>query len=124
MRFDTRPYRLLAPTKTHTRAGTCEEAGCLAHHNGWVTTIDESTAIGRQQAGYIRYNSGRRFTESRDGSLTCFTFEAGQRCFAEHRIRLEREPLYVIGGSTTGGNEWIDRFNDRSDAINEMRDHG
>lgn len=90
-------YQVSSPISTHYRDGTCDEAGCLAQRNGWRTTVDESTDLGQRQAHYIRRLSGRRFNESRTGlGLTAFTFEAGQRCFATHKVPLARPEIYVV----------------------------
>jgi hypothetical protein len=94
--FDRLDFRIVRPRSTHTRAATCEEVGCTAYARGWVSVIDEATELGQQQAGYIRHQSGRAFTEARDpAGLTRFTFRAEQRCFAEHRADLEREPGFL-----------------------------
>jgi hypothetical protein len=124
--LDTRPYTLHAPRATHTRAASCEDTGCLAHRYGWTTAIDETSDLGQRQADYIRRWSGRAFTEHRDeDGLTTFTFEAGQVCFTEHRVRTDRPPLYVIGqANRVGADEWVDRFNARSERIEEMRSRG
>jgi hypothetical protein len=124
--LDTRPYTLHAPRATHTRAASCEESGCLAHRYGWTTAIDEMSELGARQADYIRRRSGRAFAEHRDErGLTTFTFGAGQECFTEHRVRLERAPLYIIGQTDrVGADEWVDRFNSRSEQIEEMRSRG
>lgn len=94
-------YRIVAPRATHTRPGTCEEADCEAQRGGWVSAVDEATELGQRQAHYIRAQSGRSFTEERgpDG-LTRFTFTPGQDCFAQHRIDLERDPVFVRHSTT------------------------
>ena len=90
-------YQIVSPISTHYRTGTCEEFGCLAHQHGWQTGVDESTDLGQRQAHYIRKQSGRRYTEARtETGLTAFTFQAGQRCFATHKVPLERPELYVV----------------------------
>ncbi|SDU42668.1 hypothetical protein [Jiangella alkaliphila] len=98
-------YAVIANPQTHFRAGTCEEAGCLAFRHGWATAVDQRTELGQRQAAYIRTRSGRAFTEDVDalGRVT-FTFLPGQPCFTEHRVRLEREPLYVVRGGDFRGN--------------------
>lgn len=98
-------YQVAAPVSTHFRPGSCAEAECPNHLHGWRTVIDESTDLGRQQASYVRSQSGRRYQEDRDEhGLTVFTFEAGQRCFGRHQIPLEREPLYIVRGGDWRGN--------------------
>lgn len=98
-------YQIVSPLSTHWRTGTCDEAGCLAYRHGWQTNVDESTDLGQRQAHYIRKVSGRRFTERRtELGLTAFTFEAGQRCFREHKVPLDRPELYVVRGGDWRGN--------------------
>jgi hypothetical protein len=98
-------YQIVSPLSTHYRAGTCEEAGCLAHRHGWQTAVDEGTELGQRQAHHIRKVAGRRFTERRtEIGLTAFVFEAGQRCFAEHQVSLERPELYLVRGGDWRGN--------------------
>ena len=127
-------YTIASPLSTHYRTGTCEEAGCLAHRHGWVTRIDESTDFGQMQAYQIRKRSGRRFTEAKEpAGLTAFTFEAGQRCFREHKVPLERPELYVVRGGDWRGNPrgevrkhtspdaWVNDFGEHQDRIDRAR---
>lgn len=122
-------YQIVSPLSTHFRDGTCDEAGCLAQRYGWKTPVDESTEFGQRQAYYIRAQSGRRFTEERTAAgLTEFTFEAGQKCFATHKIPLERPELYVVRGGDFRGNptgevrhhtpdSWTNDFGEHQDRI-------
>lgn len=104
-------YRIARPTATHTRAGSCAEAECLAYQNGWISRFDEADAMGRMRAEYVRHESGRRYTETRDAvGITVFQFEAGQTCFAGgHRVPLERDSLYIVRGGDWRGNPTGDR---------------
>lgn len=117
-------YRISMPSDVMVRAA-CEEVGCLAWRYGWVTHIDESTDIGRQQAAYIRRASGRTFQEHRDGPLTVLAFEPGQRCFANHETRPQlfqvragdwRQHLGVIRDHVTPA-DWVDDFATHQDRI-------
>jgi len=121
-------YQIAAPVSTHYRTGTCDEAGCLAQRHGWQTTVDESTDLGQRQAHYIRRLSGRRYVERRtEAGLTAFTFEAGQTCFAEHKIPLDREEFYAVrdgdwrhlGGPRlhTSPDAWVDDFGEHQDRL-------
>lgn len=122
-------YAIASPISTHYRDGTCEEAGCLAHQHGWQTNVDESTELGQRQAHYIRKLSGRRFTERRtELGLTAFTFEAGQKCFATHKVPLERPELYLVHGGDwrgrigpvhrhSGPDAWVNDFGEHQDRI-------
>ena len=94
-------FSIASPPDTSVRAA-CEQVGCPNWRNGWQTAVDESTELGQQQAVFIRTRSGRTFREQRTGGgLTVFTFESGQRCFAEHRTRPE---LYAVRDGDWRGN--------------------
>jgi hypothetical protein len=99
-------YQIVAPLSTHFRPATCAQARCEAYERGWATAVDEGSALGQAQAHYIRRESGRAYREGRDeAGLTVFVFGAGQRCFRsdQHRVPLEREPLWrVLGGDWRG----------------------
>jgi len=129
-------YRIASPVSTHFRPATCAEAGCGAYLNGWTSTIDETTVLGQQQAHYIRKQSGRGYREERlPGGLTQFTFDAGQRCFAnDHQVRLDRPELYIVRGGDWRGNptgesrqhqnaqDWIEDFGEHQQRLaDEMR---
>jgi hypothetical protein len=139
-RFDPRlpvgavkTYGIKAPKSTHTRPATCAEAQCGPHTHGWKTVIDEQTELGKEQAYYIRNGSGRRYTEDRDSmaGVTVFLFEAGQTCFgaAEHRVSLDRPPLFIVRGGDWRGNpdgmrlqhangdDWVDDFANHQDQL-------
>jgi hypothetical protein len=116
-------YEIRSPVATHYRKGTCEEAGCLAHRHGWKTTVDERTLLGQRQAHYIRKQSGRKFTEVRN-ELTEFVFEAGQECFNEHKVSLERPELYVVRGGDWRGNPTGEVRRHTSDGwVNDFGEH-
>lgn len=122
-------YEIVSPISTHYRDGTCDEAGCLAQRHGWRTVVDESTELGQRQAHYIRTQSGRRFTEERTAAgLTDFIFEPGQRCFAVHKVPLERPEIYVVRGGDwraqvgqprihTSPDAWVNDFAEHQDRI-------
>lgn len=131
-------YSIKAPKSTHTRPATCEEVGCVNYARGWVTRIDERTQLGATQAQYIRAQSGRRFREERtpDG-LTAFSFYAEQRCFAEHRASLAREPFYLVRGGDWRGDprgigtrqhtraaDWVDDFANNQISLSETIEKG
>jgi len=131
-----RTYRILSPQSTHFRPATCAEAECPAHLNGWQSTVDETTVLGQQQAHYIRKQSGRGFTEGRlPGGLTCFTFEAGQDCFAGgHQVRLDRPEHYFVadGDWRAVGNrrqhanarDWVEDFGEHQLRIADQIERG
>lgn len=125
-------YEIAAPRSTHFRAATCAEADCRYHVNGWQTAVDESTDLGKQQAYYIRNQSGRRYSEDRNltPGLTLFTFEPGQTCFAadRHVVPLDRPALFLVRGGDWRGNptgelvrrsadDWVDDFATHQDKL-------
>jgi hypothetical protein len=130
-------YQLSAPRSTHFRPATCADVDCEAYLFGWQTTIDESTDLGRRQADYIRHKSARHFIENQDGRLTVFTFEPGQTCFAQHQVRLERPPLFIVRGGDWRGNPrgeqpryhsrpefWVEDFADHQAKLAEQLEKG
>lgn len=112
----------------------CEQAGCAAWLSGWDTVLDETTALGKQQAAYIRSQSGRTFKELRtDADLTVFRFEAHQRCFREHQTRPE---LYAVRDGDWRGNptgrtrqhqrpaDWVEDFGEHQQRIADQQQKG
>lgn len=104
----------------------CKDAGCQAWAHGWRTVVDECVPIGRAQAHYIRWQSGRTFREQKDvGGQTVFTFDAFQRCFAEHQTIPE---IYTVEHGDWRGNpsgrvkqheqpqDWVEHF-----ALNQQK---
>lgn len=131
-------YAISSPVSTHFRPGTCEEASCAAHAEGWLTKVDETTDLGRRQAYYIRKQAGRRYSESREPSgLTVFAFEAGQKCFAAHQVSLQRpENFLVVGGDYRGNplgtktlvharpEHWVEDLAENLDGLKSARERG
>ena len=110
------------PLATHWRKATCAEVDCPHFTFGWETLIDERTDFGKKQAGYIRHKSGRTFKEEvLQNGLTSFVFHAGQKCFREHKIPLEREPILTQGfyRAPLERARWINNFNENSYQINQ-----
>ena len=90
-------YGIAAPISTHTRPATCGEVDCEAIEHGWFTRVDETTDLGRRQAHYIRHDSGRPHNESRaEDGITEFVFSPGLQCFVNHRIPLDRDPIFLV----------------------------
>lgn len=128
-------YGVSAPRATHTRAATCATAGCEAYSRGWRTLVDPGTDLGARQVYYIERQSGRRFVRTPLSSgLVEYTFEAGQMCFAEHRISLEREPILTVrGGDWRGattevrvmaGVDWLDDFGTNQERLKDQIERG
>lgn len=127
-------YRIDTP-HDRTERTTCEEIRCEAWEHGWQSQIDEATALGQQQAAYIRHHSGRTFREQRTAAgLTVFTFERQQRCFADHKTRPE---VYSVRGGDHRGNpaglrpvrhsraaDWIEDFSEHQHRLAEQIERG
>ncbi len=112
---------------------TCAEAECEWWRNGWQSTVDEDTELGKRRAGYIRTQSGRSYTEQRVGELTVFIFPAGQEGFYDpdthptHWDRLDRELAFTVRpgdwrryGSEViydRGDQWVDDFATHQDRL-------
>lgn len=98
-------FQVTAPISTHTRRATCEEVECQHYLRGWRTKIDLATDMGRKQARYIKYDSGRSYTVvgQQDGLVT-LEFKANQDCFREHRVRIDRPEIYRVKGGDHRGN--------------------
>lgn len=117
-------YQIDSPADTMVRAA-CEEVVCTAYLYGWETKVDESTDLGRRQADYIRKRAGRTFKELRDGAITVFRFESGQRCFSNHQTR--PESYMVTPGDWRGQTgptrhhatpaDWVDDFGSHQDQL-------
>lgn len=127
-------YGIKAPIATHHRKATCREVNCSAYANGWRTVIDVSTDLGSKQANYIRLHSGRSFTWSQTESVVEFTFPAGQNCFAEHTVPLEREPIFLTRGgdwraqtseaNVMRGEDWLDDCMNNQDKLKTIIERG
>ena len=112
----TRDYVVRMPRDTSVVAA-CHEVRCEAWQFGWETLVDEGTPLGREQARYIRYMSGRTFTEHRaeGGRMVVFRFPGRQRCFAEHRTRPAR--WFAAGREVGGMADWIGDLNDHAERL-------
>lgn len=127
-------YAISAPVQTHTRPATCAESDCVAWRNGWVTTVDVSTELGARQAKYITSASGRKYTMTEESGFARFEFLAGQKCFWEHRVPLDREPLLIVRDGDWRGNptgrrrlhakpaDWVEDFQEHQGNLdNQLR---
>lgn len=130
-------YELRSPRQTHARPATCLEVECTAFLRGWVTRVDPSTRLGREQLNYIRLHSGRTYADITppDATIVSLSFPAGQKCFSEHRVTVDREPLYIVRGGdareNTGlirrhirGEEWVEDFAEHQQSIADIVQRG
>ncbi len=150
---DMKTYGIRAPLASHWRKASCVEVECPSL-TGWLNVIDEQNSpavtraefeawaeavrrgapelINRDQAraGYIRYAAGRSFIEAADSSgATVFDFAPGQECFEDHRIRIDREELFIVRGGDWRGNPrrermthdrpeyWVEDFAEHQDRL-------
>ncbi|HUM06357.1 MAG TPA: hypothetical protein VLT90_12910 [Terriglobales bacterium] len=123
-------YGLVRPLATHWRRATCEEVECSAFLHGWITRVPR----GSEQAQYVLSKAhGRTFTETAglDSTEHEFLFGPGQTCFgsADHKVPIEREPIYIVRdgdwrGNPTGwrrehknGDDWVEDFGEHQDVL-------
>lgn len=120
-------YGIAAPRDTHTRKASCREVECQHYGRGWQSVINTNTELGRRQANYIRMSSGRHFTFTENNGVVTFVFAAGQKCFTEHRVKLDRQELFVVRGGDwravtsevikRSPENWVDDFANHQDRI-------
>jgi hypothetical protein len=115
-------YAIVAPVATHYRRASCQEVECGAWAGGFRSTVDVATELGIAQARYIEGHSCRRYSRTQAGTVVTYEFPAGQRCFRQHQLPLEREPLFIVRGGDHRGDprregsvsrtadEWVDDF--------------
>lgn len=100
----------------------CEEVDCKFWRKGWEVRVNERAPLGAARASYIRWEARRTFREKQDADgTTIFTFESGQRCFAEHFTHPE---LYLVrGGDAARLRELIRRHENPADLVEDMAEH-
>lgn len=131
-------FEITRPKETHTRAATCEEVECRAYANGWTMTLDLTTELGKRQARYVKYSSGRSYevAEQYDGLVTLI-FRPGQLCFAEHRVDTDAPAVYRVRGGDYRGNPgriptrthkkaeyWVEEFAENQDRLKTAIERG
>lgn len=131
-------FQILAPVSTHTREASCEEVECVQYARGWRMKLDLGTDLGRRQAHYIKYDSGRSFTVvGQEDGLVTLEFKGGQPCFREHRTRIDRPEIYRVKGGDHRGNPlktatrvhkkpefWVEEFAENQDRIRSAIEKG
>lgn len=125
-------YVVDSPTDVSVKAA-CEQVDCAARRYGWDSRIDESTELGARQAAYIRYQSGRTFTEYRTAEgVTVFRFPGGQRCFQDHHTRPETYRVLAGDWRQYGGliyrhtrpADWVDDFGTHQQQLADRQARG
>lgn len=129
-------YQIVAPLRTHYRAATCAEVGCERRERGFRTTLDTSKADHARVAKWIEDHSGRKYDRAVMEPMVSYTFPAGQDCFEQHKIPLERDPIYVVRDGDYRGNprgtrpvtrraeDWVDDFATHQQALAERIEKG
>ncbi len=136
---DYKTYAIASPIETHTREASCEEAECAAWQHGWVTRVDTSTELGRNQAEYIesrRHGRSFQVLPTEPGTRE-YRFASGQRCFAApHRVALERPAFFIVREGDFRGNprglppvarsvdDWVDDFATHQDKLRDQIEKG
>lgn len=128
-------YAISSPKATHWMSASCADVACPVQTAGWQTFIDESASLGIRQAQYIRAVSGRRFTEHRnEHGVTVFTFAAGEECFTDHQVRVDRPEIFIVRGGDHRGNprgdvrvherpeHWVEDFSEHQDALSRAQE--
>lgn len=131
-------FQVTSPVSTHTRLVSCEDAECQHYARGWRMKIDLNSDLGKNQARYIKYQSGRSFeVVSQENGLVELEFRAGQQCFTEHRVPLDRPEIYRVKGGDKRGNPagtltrvhkkpefWVEEFAENQDRIARIQEKG
>jgi len=95
-------------------AADCRKFGCDQYLLGWTTTLDPSTEQGQGLIRLIRSLTNRTFREEKcNDGMFLFHFEPGQKCFRQHQMPVERDPIFsnLARGRETKGMDY-DEFHD------------
>lgn len=136
--FRVAPAMPAAAYKTYSifspgRPATCEEVDCPDFLNGWRIRLEDLTP----ELEHAARNSGRRFSETRvTDSETWLVFDAGQQCFAQHRLPWEGRERFVERGGDWRGNprgqvyehtradDWVDSFANHQQKLADRLEQG
>lgn len=108
-------YSVKAPRSTHTRPGTCEEAGCKAWGIGFHLTVpvgsDRIEHLKQFMRGELDGIKRLDARVDRDGSMVHVSFPPGTPCTraTRHRVSLQRPELYVVRGGDWRANTGVIR---------------
>ncbi len=92
-------YSVKTPPRTHFRPASCEEYRCSEFVNGFMTTLDLATDIGREFADFIRKDRMRSHEEIRTSMYEVrFVFPPGTQCWLwnKHKVPIDRPPILVV----------------------------
>jgi hypothetical protein len=136
---EMKSYRIIAPYETHFRPATCEEVNCPRYFGLWKVVCDVGTIIGLARAKYLAYQAGRKFEIHREigSNIVEFIFPPGQRCFEQHRVRIDRPEHFVVADGDWRGNprgtqprihtraaDWVDDFANHQDRLITLLQRG
>lgn len=126
-------YGMSMPIRTHWRPATCEEIGCQAFSNGWVSTFDLGTELGAKQYAYCRNDKSRSFTAQRAGTTVIkLVYGPGNKCFqaGDHKLPLDRPGRFYVAEGDFRGNprnipvrvhrraeDWVEDFSEHQDRL-------
>ncbi len=120
------------------RPATCEQVGCEAFLNGWVTRVPAASDLEHT----IRLERGRHpwVSEQRDEASVAFTYAPGTPCFraGQHRITVQPEvpQLFVVRGGDWRGNptgerrvhqrpeDWVEDFAEHTQQLADRIEKG
>lgn len=132
-------YGMSMPLSTHWVPATCEQVECAPFLNGWVTTIDLATELGKKQYDYLTHDKTRACKQERlPGTLVKFTYSPGNSCFSkgDHKLPLGRAASFYTRGGDWRGNpggdrrvhakaeDWIEDFSENQDRLNDLIERG
>ena len=114
-------YQTTWTRDAHFRIATCKEMECAHYTKGWIT----KAPIGSPEDDYIKSDKSRKWIAVKvDKAEIHYFFEAGQKCFRLHRVKVEKAPFFTVDqpGRETARlfranmdfDEWTDRFNEQS----------
>lgn len=119
-------FTVTTPPSTHWRLASCEEVDCEKWRNGYVAVVTEPNPDEIDALVRTVRQTGREFREERTEVGVKLHFPPGTKCprWQEHRVRVDREPLFIHGyrgqsgqGRMVGENEWHERFAETLDEL-------
>lgn len=112
-------YKVASPPTTHTRPGTCEEAGCAAWRKGFTITLpvgsDRIAHLKQMMRGELDGIKREDARVERDGTLVHVHFRPGTPCTraTRHRVSLHRPEKYLVRAGDWRGNLGVVRRHNR-----------
>lgn len=126
MRIVSKKFNIASPIETHTRPATCEEVDCEYNRLGWKTRV-ETLPPG---AYAVATNAGRHYREVIEGpGETYLYFPAGQQCFSQHRVPLDRPEFFYVKDRNglrrhTKSEHWVEEHSEDLDRLRKKIEEG